>query len=230
MTEEKMPTALVEDLVGFCTNRAHVYAFLSRCYEAEIDADYAKQIVEHFSFAADNAVLTSEIAAMKEALVALDEAQLEQLAVVFNRVFFGMGPRTAQKAFPYESVYTSEGGCLMQDAYSEIVKVYRDALVRKNPDFPEPEDHLAIELAFMQSLCERCVAALQEGVEAPVVALLEEQRRFLSAHLLNWIALFCADMKGSAQQGFYYHLAAFTEEFLRSDAQALAQVCGWEGQ
>ncbi|MEG0217277.1 MAG: molecular chaperone TorD family protein, partial [Raoultibacter sp.] len=209
---------------------AHVYAFLSRCYEVEIDADYAKQIVEHFSFASDNAVLTSELAAMKETLLALDEAQLEQLAVVFDRVFFGMGPRTAQKAFPYESVYTSEGGSLMQDAYSEIVKVYREALVRKNPDFPEPEDHLAIELAFMRSLCERCVAVLQEGTEAPVVALLEEQRAFLASHLLNWIAPFCADMKGSAQQGFYYHLAVFTEEFLRSDAQALAEVCGGEGQ
>ncbi|MEG0477464.1 MAG: molecular chaperone TorD family protein, partial [Raoultibacter sp.] len=199
-------------------------------YEVEIDADYAKQVVEHFSFASDNAVLTSELAAMKETLLSLDEAQLEQLAVVFNRVFFGMGPRTAQKAFPYESVYTSEGGSLMQDAYSEIVKVYRDALVRKNPDFPEPEDHLAIELAFMQSLCERCVAVVQEGAEAPVVALLEEQRAFLASHLLNWVTLFSADMKGAAQQGFYYHLAVFTEEFLRSDAQALAEVCGGEGQ
>ncbi|MEG2948256.1 MAG: molecular chaperone TorD family protein [Raoultibacter sp.] len=230
MTEEKMPAALVEDLVEFCTNRAHVYAFLSRCYETEMDADYAKQIVEHFSFASDNALLTENLAAMKKALVAFDEAKLEQLAVVFNRVFFGMGPRTAQKAFPYESVYTSQSGSLMQDAYNEIVTVYRSALVSKNPDFPEPEDHLAIELAFMKSLCERCGDVLRKRYEAPVVMLLEEQRAFLSTHLLNWVTPFCADMQGSAEEGFYYHLAAFTEEFLRLDEQALAEVCGGEGQ
>ena len=35
-----------------------------------------------------------------------------------------MGPRTAQKAFPYESVYTSEGGLMMQDAYAEVPVSY----------------------------------------------------------------------------------------------------------
>ena len=146
--------------------------------------------------------------------------------MVFDRVFFGMGPRSAQKAFPYESVYTSEGGLMMQDAYSEVLRLYRAAGFAKDPGFTEPEDHLAVELAFMVRLCERAVEALRAGDEAAAEAALAEQRAFVRAHLLNWVPAFARDMKASAESGFYAHLATFTEAYLAADAEALAEVVG----
>lgn len=222
--EEKMPDSLVCNLIDFSTNRSNVYGFLSRCYEVEINADFAEQVVEHFSFASDDPVLMESLAAVKADLEDRSEEHIEQLAVVFNRVFFGMGPRTAQKAFPYESVYTSSDGLLMQDAYSNAVVAYREERLAKNPDFHEPEDHLAIELAFMKSLSDRTVEALEAGDGEETERLLTQQQTFLAEHLLTWIKSFASDAKGSAEQGFYWHLAAFTEEFLKADAAALSEV------
>ena len=135
-------------------------------------------------------------------------------------------PRTAQKAFPYESVYTSEGGLMMQDAYAEVLHVYRGAGFAKNPGFKEPEDHLAVELAFMALLCGRAVEALRAGDEAGAERQLRAQREFLSDHLLNWIDRFTADVRKAAEDGFYFDLATFTEDFLTADAAELAEVLG----
>ena len=115
---ETMPAELAENLIDFCENRDRVYALLSRCYETEIDAAFAEALAGEAALASDDAGLAAGFAALQADLADCDEDALEQLAVVFDRAFFGMGPRTAQKAFPYESVYTSEGGLMMQEAYA----------------------------------------------------------------------------------------------------------------
>lgn len=219
-----MPMELAENLIEFCENRARVYTLLSRCYESEVGASFAAELAQANGIESDDSKVAAEFTLLQEALEDCDEARIEQLAVVFNRAFFGMGPRTAQKAFPYESVYTSEGGLMMQDAYSEVLQVYRSANFTKNPDFTEPEDHVAVELAFMALLCERAVEALQGGNEEAAERSLAVQRSFLQQHLLNWIAPFARDVRAAAENGFYVHLASFTEVYLCADEQALSEV------
>lgn len=222
--EEVMSAELVENLVDFCENRARVYALLSRCYEKELDAAFATELAEAARVESDDPALADGFAALQADVAMCDDEQLEMLAVTFDRVFFGMGPRTAQKAFPYESVYTSEGGLMMQDAYSQVLRVYRDAGFAKNPGFTEPEDHLAVELAFMALLCGRAVEALRAGDEAGAERQLRAQRLFLQDHLLNWIERFIGDMRKAAEDGLYLDLAAFTEAYLKADEAAVAEV------
>lgn len=224
--EEVMSAELVENLVDFCENRARVYALLSRCYEKELDTAFAAELAEAARVESDDPALAEGFAALQADLAGCDDGQLELLAVVFDRVFFGMGPRSAQKAFPYESVYTSEGGLMMQEAYAEVLHVYRGAGFAKNPGFKEPEDHLAVELAFMALLCGRAVEALRAGDEAGAERQLRAQREFLCDHLLNWIDRFTADVRKAAEDGFYFDLATFTEDFLTADAAELAEVLG----
>lgn len=224
--EEVMSAELVENLVDFCENRARVYALLSRCYEKELDTAFAAELAEAARVESDDPALAEGFAALQTDLAGCDDGQLELLAVVFDRVFFGMGPRSAQKAFPYESVYTSEGGLMMQEAYAEVLHVYRNAGFAKNPGFKEPEDHLAVELAFMALLCGRAVEALRAGDEAGAERQLRAQREFLCDHLLNWIDRFTADVRKAAEDGFYFDLATFTEDFLTADAAELAEVLG----
>lgn len=221
---ETMPAELAENLIEFCENRERVYLLLSRCFETEIDAKFAADLASRAELQSDDEALVQGFAALKADLADCDEAKLEQLAVVFDRVFFGMGPRSAQKAFPYESVYTSEGGLMMQDAYSQVLGLYREAQFAKNPDFKEPEDHLAIELAFLAKLCGRAVEALRAGDEDAAEASLRDQLSFVREHLLNWVPLFAKDMRAAAEGGFYEHLANFTEAYLKADAEAVAEV------
>ena len=109
---------------------------------------------------------------------------------------------------------------------AEVLHVYRGAGFAKNPGFKEPEDHLAVELAFMALLCGRAVEALRAGDEAGAERQLRAQREFLSDHLLNWIDRFTADVRKAAEDGFYFDLATFTEGFLTADAAELAEVLG----
>lgn len=219
-----MSRELVENLISFCENRGRVYMLLSRCYEREIDASFAAEFTKTTFIESDDPTIADEFTLLQQALSNCDEALLEQLAVVFNRAFFGMGPRTAQKAFPYESVYTSEAGLMMQDAYAKVLHLYQDANFSKNPDFTEPEDHIAVELAFMACLCERATAALREDAKEEAEKLLAEQRTFLQQHLLNWVAPFVRDVRTAAEGGFYVHLASCTEAYLAADLQALSEV------
>ena len=222
---ETMPAELVENLIDFCENRSRVYALLSRCYETEIDAAFAEALAGEAALASDDAGLAAGFAALQADLAGCDEDALEQLAVVFDRAFFGMGPRTAQKAFPYESVYTSEGGLMMQDAYGEVLRVYRGAGFAKDPGFKEPEDHLAVELAFMSLLCGRAVEALRAGDEDGAERQLRAQLAF-EDHLLNWIERFTPTCGKLPRAAFYFDLATFTEAYLRAgvDAAALTDV------
>lgn len=204
--------------------RTHVYALLSRCFETEMDADFAGKLCNGFEFASDDEVLNSSMAEMRRSLDGIDADGLEQMAVVFDRVFFGMGPRTEQKAFPYESVYTSDRGLMMQDAYSDAVDVYRKNALRKSDEFTEPEDHIAVELAFLEQLCMRAAAAAEEDAEDDVASCLAEQLEFLRGHLLNWTGAFCHDLHAAAEGGFYSHLATFTQRFLEMDASVVEEM------
>ncbi len=216
-------TALIETMV----NRANVYSLLSRCWQSEVDTALADELSTTFVFESDNETLNGAVAAIKETLQGIDEAALEQLAVTFDRVFFGMGPLTARHAFPYESVYTSDRGIMMQEAFGQVVSVYRQERLAKDESFKEPEDHLAVELAFMATLAQRAQTFLKadtaEGDDAATAAV-EQSQRFLADHLFSWIDRFCEDVRRATDDAFYSSLATFTETFLREDAALLAEM------
>ena len=220
---ETMPAELAENLIDFCENRSRVYALLSRCYETEIDAAFAEALAGEAALASDDAGLAAGFAALQADLAGCDEDALEQLAVVFDRAFFGMGPRTAQKAFPYESVYTSEEHLLMQDARDSAVAFYLGEELGLPADNTTPEDHLSFEFQFMAKLIERAGAALDAGDEARYAELCAKQRAFFDEHLANWVPRLCADVRAYAQTAFYRGVADITEGFLQLEDQMIGQ-------
>ncbi len=218
-------------LADLMASRANVYRLLSRCFRSEVDAALARELAGDFAFASDDAALTAHLDALRAAVADADEAALELLAVTFDRVFFGMGPLTARHAFPYESVYTSDRGIMMQDAYAQVARAYREQHLAKDASFTEPEDHVAVELAFMATLADRARTFLEAGDAAGDEAADETVRQslaFAQAHLLNWVNRFCADLDAAASSdgaaGFYPSLARFTDAFVREDAALLEDM------
>lgn len=220
-------------LADLMASRANVYRLLSRCYRSEMDAVLAREISDEFTFETDNDALAAALGAMRAGLADADEDALEQLAVTFDRVFFGMGPLTARHAFPYESVYTSDKGILMQEAYTSVARTYRGQSLAKDASFTEPEDHLAVELAFMATLADRARAFLEANTpsgDAAAEETLAQSLAFVRAHLLNWIDRFCAELERAAMPedtgdgGFYAGLARFTATFVAGDAALLEET------
>lgn len=226
--ESEMPTGTDNDILieiaDLMDSRANVYKVLSRGFREEMDEDFARELADDFAFESSDGELYTVLAEVKASLDGVDEGMLEQLAVVFDRVFFGMGPITARHAFPYESVYTSDKGILMQDAYTQVVRTYREEHLAKDASFREPEDHLAVELAFMATLAERTATFLREGHEQAAQETIRQQINFLQDHLLNWIDMFCADLIKADDGGFYGSLAQFSELFLHKDASLLSEM------
>lgn len=213
--------AAMQEMAELMDSRANVYKILSRAFRVEMDQRFASELAEDFIFESSNDQLTGALDAMRASLHGADGDAIEQMAVVFDRVFFGMGPITARHAFPYESVYTSEKGIMMQEAYSQVVRTYREQHLAKDASFTEPEDHIAVELAFMATLAERTSSFLREGLEEAAEQTVLQQAGFAKGHLLNWVDMFCADLSVAAQGSFYEHLAAFTVAFVKEDTALL---------
>lgn len=218
-------------------SRRHVYDFLSRCFAKELDGEFAVAVRERFDFDCEDDELISELRAMQSCLDDTGDSALEHFAVLYNRLFFGMGPIGAKRAFPYESVYTSQKGLLMQDAYEATRLEYRMQGLERNEAFPEPDDHLAVQLAFVSWLCTPIEHAAQSGDASALEEAFSEQLRFIDNHLLNWVDRFCAELLIAAQSAacdreegddsperFYMHLAKFTIFFLRFDRASVADL------
>ena len=220
--EEKISAELAENLAAANGERARAYRLLARLFEREVDAGLVEHMRSDDAFASEDADLQASFDALRADLEDGGEQRLEELAVAYNRVFYGMGPRTAKKAFPYESVYTSAKGLMMQDAYEQARKDYREAGVAKNPSFTEPDDHVAVELAFMARMCELAVETLRaQGSESE--SQMRAQRSFLQRHLLNWTDRFVVDVR-AADEGFYGHAATLLAQFLQADLAFLDEV------
>ena len=217
-------TAPTQELIELMKSRANVYKVLSRSYLKEVDGAFAKEFAEAFNFESSNEALNGSLNAAKEALVGADGASLEQLAVDFDRVFFGMGPLTARHAFPYESVYTSDRGIMMQDAYAQVLHVYREQHLAKDTSFTEPEDLIAVELAFMATLSDRAATFLREGLGEAAEETVRQQIAFAQNHLLNWIDRFYADLAAAAPGTFYEAIATFTRLFVQEDVALLGEI------
>jgi TorA maturation chaperone TorD len=152
------------------------------------------------------------------------ETVLTDLSVDYVRTFIGSGRSVKTAAYPYESVYTSEHGMLMQDARDEVIYLYQTEGLHKVDNFNEPEDHLGIELEFMALLCEKAQDTLKAGDVRKTLDHLRKQEEFLSQHLLNWVPRFCEDVLKFAREDLYRGLAKITLGLLRLDQETIQDL------
>jgi len=110
--------------------------------------------------------------------------------------------------FPYESWYVD--GKLMGESLLKVKQVYRDKGMVKSRGFAEPEDHLALELGFMKHLCEK--------------GELQDQKEFLSHHLLLWVPKFCDDLYAKSRSDFYRGIGRITKGFLFLDMGLVGEL------
>lgn len=148
----------------------------------------------------------------------------QQLAVDFAGAFLGAGAYDERRATPYESVFTSEAGLLMQEARDDVYRFYCERSVAPDPALQMPEDHLSFECEFMATLAERAVEALAAGDAAEAARLTEVQRRFHQSHLLNWVDAYCDCLDKCAGTRFYRGVSQITRGFVHEDEAMLAEL------
>ena len=176
------------------------YCFLARCFEREADEELLNKI-------AGMSLPKSEgVEGLKE------KADTDELAADFAAVFLGAGQAAGNAAFPYESVYTSAKGLVMQEAWSQV-KDIMDASGRYfvSEDKTVKEDHAAAELLYMALLIKS-----DESVSS--------QRDFFDNHIKNWFSRFLADVEQYAKTPFYKGLAVLSQDFIDEEDDYLAKA------
>ena len=129
----------------------------------------------------------------------------QDLAVEYARIFLGAGVSAKQSAAPFESVFTSPEGLLMQDARDEVVATYRRYGTVIDPEVNVPEDHLGFELTFLGNMADNTADALAtEPIDkARVADLVGAQMAFIDAHILNWVDALSEKVDEFAESQFY---------------------------
>lgn len=204
-------------------NRRNLYHLIGRLFQKEVDEllFHSLRTIAFPSHREEN-----ELTEFRDALIRLEDyftydagESLDDLATDFAKTFLGAGIAQGAAAFPYESVYTSPRGIMMQDAWSEMCALLEDKGIERNEESDELlEDHISIQMDFMAYLCDET----NEFTET--LTGLEEQKAFLNSHILNWVPKFCLDIKEHADTEFYRMVGQFTTGFLQLDGFILDQM------
>lgn len=231
MTDPTTADVIAEETTGFDelarlnTQRAATYGMLARLYRNEIDDAFLTELRSmRYPINTGNDNTDEGYRLMAHFLSNVWANTLDDLSVDYSRTFIGHGVDGYSAAYPYESVYTSPKRLMMQDARDEVLAIYRSYGLDKQESWKEGEDHVALEMEFMQTLANRTADALEKGDEDEAVALLETQHNFLYDHLGAWAPMMTRDMKRLAKTDLYQGLAYLTDGFLSTDLAFLKDV------
>lgn len=207
------------------SSRVNTYYLLSRLYRVEVDEEFYGELLGlRFPKNTGNSKVDAGYKALHDYLKQPHPSVITELAVDYTRTFIGHGNNGYSAAYPFESVYTSPKRLLMQGARDEVLVIYRAAGIDKNPAWKDGEDHIALELEFMQILGKRALDAYLQGDEDKTIKLLSTSRFFLEDHLFAWFPMMATDMKKFSKTTFYKGLSDLTYGFLETDLEFLEDI------
>lgn len=214
------------DIQNTTNLRSLLYSFLSRSYAKEVDGEYLSKInstidmLKSYNEIAEDVMLEKGIRIMEHFLGKAENQNdlMEELALRYTTLFLNVSPNDVIKhVHPYESVYLSPDKLVMQEQRDEVLKFYDEFQVGVADDFKEPEDHIAVELAFLQKLNKKILSDLSENNISDAVNKFKSHRDFMNMHLLKWVHLLGKDLMIADSEGFYDGLANITLGFVRQD-------------
>lgn len=126
-----------------------------------------------------------------------------------------------------ESVFLSPDHLIKQEPWEKVFAFYNIRSFKKPKDCRECEDHIAVELLFMQQMCELIVRLYNAGKLNNIEAALKEQFEFINEHLIKWIFKF-ADLtiakEKNADIPLYLASAKILKGFVFEDSKLLGSI------
>ena len=194
-----------ENFLEFMKDRALVFKFLSAIYRDEIPKELLSKMKDEKFLTAISKVPGGEKLAevMKDADV---DKVFNELRYEYADIFLNAG---VAPVFPYESVYVTGEPVVMQEPVFKVRKFFREAGVHKSEEYPDLDDHIAVEFEFMAYLCEK------ENVEL--------QASFVAEHF-KWMKDFCDNLKKYSQADFYKAVAELTESIVSMEEKIVDDI------
>lgn len=139
------------------------------------------------------------------------EQVCDELAREYTNLFIGPRP----PVLPHESYYREDVDFLA-DGLSEVEASYRAAGWAPPEDYPEENDFIAVELAFLRHLIEGQRAGQEETVEF--------ERVFLDEHVSQWIDPFLEELREEADSGLYLAAGLVLKGLVEFEDELVAQM------
>ncbi|MEC4271923.1 molecular chaperone TorD family protein [Adlercreutzia sp. R25] len=210
------------ETIDFFENAQAFYGLLSSVFYLELTEEQIDGLAESgFSYPDDGSDMADACAAMRRYLARRGASARQDLAVEYARIFLAAGVYEGETAVPYESVYTSPEGILMQDSRDDAVRVYRRHGLAIPQDLNVPEDHLVFELEFMAHLSGRIAEALKADGDAR--GLMEAQAAFIDGHLLNWVPRLLDRVRKFARLPFYPAITQIALSYIQENRALLEE-------
>lgn len=216
-------------LIDAMEQRAAAYGLFARLYARELDepllADLAKATAqEHDDPDENRAAMASYLAENAD-----DPATMRQeLAVDFAQLFLIREAHETAAPYPFESAYASSEGILTSDARADFKHRYRSFGLVTSEQWNVGEDHIALELQYLQYLAQSVRNALVAGDDQTADAAFDESLAFLRDHVRKWVPVFCQRVGNRAKTAFYRGLAGALASYVEQDAAFLADL--WEDE
>ena len=216
----------MNEVTQILENRMNMYRFLSRFFIVEADATFLEGIAkmtlpqETGEEKLERGYRAIEAWVKKNVTEKADPDPVTTLAADYAHVFLGAGVSGAKAAYPFESVYTSPQGLVMQDAWEEVCAIYHKNGFARPQGGDNHEDHIGLQLDFMAHLCERDLALIDKDDAESAKALAQNfatEEAFLQKHLLNWVSGLARDVHKYAETTFYPGAVDALEGFLKLD-------------
>jgi TorA maturation chaperone TorD len=205
-----------DDLRQLMQTRANVYGRLQYLYSYPLSKAKLEPLLQVWT--RKGGVESDEDLSLLEHIVSEAnndwDSFVEGLNVEYTRLFIGPGRAPAP---PYASFYL-EGGQLMGE---EVIKVRRMYLGWKMVPLQlgrVPDDHIALEFAFLGHLSTEGYLALVQNDETRFVESLRSSEQFLREHVLTWVPAFCKRIAAATHHQFFRWLADATQHIVESDA------------
>jgi len=232
--EQPLRTA---ELTVILEARGFVYRLLAGAFLAEptrdtLSALAASGMIRLFPFGERSARIREGMAETDRYLsdpASATDAACEGLHWDYTRLFIGPDRLPAP---PWESAYRTEDRLLFQAETLAVREAYLTYGFQNRNYLQEPDDHIGLELEFMEQTCRLAAQYVQAGNMAAVTAICTDQLHFLTDHLLTWGPAFATDVAGSARTGFYRGMAQLLAGFLPVDRGVLVELLHepWTGE
>lgn len=218
-----------EEVIEFFRNAQAFYGLLSSIFYLELtDEQIDGLATSGFAYPDDGTPMGNACASMRRYLARRGPSARQDLAVDYARVFLAAGVYEGETAVPYESVYTSPEGILMQDSRDEVVRAYKQWGLAIPRELNVPEDHLAFELEFMARLSDRIAqaaeAAFGEIVPAEALDAMKAQAEFIDTHLLNWVPRLLERVERYARTPFYPAITQIALGYIEENRAVLKEA------
>ena len=198
----------MKDLAG---HRSNIYGLLATIYRREMTSDLLKQIKNPSILG----VLANLRIKLNNGFLKKSEHELlEELAIEYARLFIGPGKHIS----PHESVHhkreDGRWGQLWGSSTAEVKRIIESAGLSYQPEYTGLPDHISVELEFMQQVTLAEEKAWEDGDKNLALACLENEKKFIEAHLAGWIPDFCDKIINGAELPFYRVMAELTQKFI----------------